>query len=70
MHGTFILQLKEKWPCETHQGEHGEPGFCYVDPNSRHIGLNNRKLKTWAAAIVGLSETMWVYVADLLIGCS
>ncbi|KAG6904417.1 hypothetical protein DXG01_010072, partial [Tephrocybe rancida] len=51
LHGTTILQLKQKWSCERHQGEHGEPGFCYVDTAGNHLGLNNRKLKIWASAI-------------------
>jgi hypothetical protein len=52
LQGSIILQLKTKWPCEKHQGEHGNPGFCYVDPTGGHLGLNNHKLKIWAAAIV------------------
>ncbi|KIJ90739.1 hypothetical protein K443DRAFT_657906 [Laccaria amethystina LaAM-08-1] len=32
LHGRFILELKKKWPCQQHHGEHGEPGFCYVNP--------------------------------------
>lgn len=46
------MQLKMKWVCERHQGEHGEPGYCYVDDAGVHLGLNSRKLKIWAAAIV------------------
>jgi hypothetical protein len=52
LHGSIILQLKGKWTCEKHQGEHGEPGFCYIDSTGGHLGLNNRKLKIWASAIV------------------
>ncbi|KAF5310769.1 hypothetical protein D9619_007649 [Psilocybe cf. subviscida] len=48
--GTFILQLKQKWVCEKHQGEHGEPGHCYVNGSGAHIRLNPRRLKEWAAA--------------------
>lgn len=53
LHGSIILQLKAKWTCEKHGGEHGEHGYCYVSPTGEHVGLNNRKLKIWAAAIVG-----------------
>lgn len=52
LHGAIVLQLKQKWACEKHQGEHGEPGACYVDSAGNHLGLNNRKLKIWASAIV------------------
>lgn len=65
MHGIFILQLKEKWSCEAHHGEHGEAGFCYVDPNGRHSGLNNRKLKIWAIAIVSFFVIIKEFVVDI-----
>ncbi|KAG6848074.1 hypothetical protein H0H93_003638 [Arthromyces matolae] len=52
IHGQWIKQLKDKWPCASHSGEHGENGFCYIAPNGKHIGLNNRRLKAWAAAIL------------------
>lgn len=51
LHGAIVLQLKQKWACEKHQGEHGEPGACYVDSAGNHLGLNNHKLKIWASAI-------------------
>ncbi|KAJ2929663.1 hypothetical protein H1R20_g7411, partial [Candolleomyces eurysporus] len=51
LHGRFIVLLKKRWPCETHLGEHGETGYCYVDPAGQHFGLNMRRLKCWAAAI-------------------
>ncbi|KIK42782.1 hypothetical protein CY34DRAFT_68804, partial [Suillus luteus UH-Slu-Lm8-n1] len=57
LHGAIILQLKKKWPCAQHQGEHGDVGFCYVSANATHIGLNNRKLKIWAAAIAAADAT-------------
>ncbi|KAI0338966.1 hypothetical protein BDW22DRAFT_1432176 [Trametopsis cervina] len=54
LHGKIIVGLKKKWLCHTHVGEHGDPGYCYVLPvTAEHIGLNNRKLKAWAAAIAG-----------------
>jgi len=46
------MQLKQKWSCEKHLGEHGEPGYCYIAATGEHLGLNSRKLKLWAAAIV------------------
>jgi hypothetical protein len=52
LHGAIILELKKKWLCAKHQGEHGDVGYCYVSPNASHVGLNNRKLKLWASAIV------------------
>ncbi|KAH7903026.1 hypothetical protein BJ138DRAFT_1198541, partial [Hygrophoropsis aurantiaca] len=57
LHSKYILQLKSKWPCQKHQGEHGEPGYCYVSPTGEHLGLNNRKLKIWAAAIAAADAT-------------
>ena len=50
--GGIILQLKQRWPCQQHLGEHGEPGLCYITPAGEHVGLNMRKLKIWASAIV------------------
>jgi len=52
LHGAIIVSLKQKWPCDLHQGENGDSGFCFVGPDGSHIGLNHRKLKIWAAAIV------------------
>ncbi|KAG1747748.1 uncharacterized protein EDB91DRAFT_1235773 [Suillus paluster] len=43
LHGTIILQLKKKWPCVQHQGEHGDVGFCYVS--------------IWAATIAAADAT-------------
>ncbi|KAG2130852.1 hypothetical protein DEU56DRAFT_814656 [Suillus clintonianus] len=57
LHGSIIVQLKQKWTCEKHQGEHGEQGYCYVTPAGEHIGLNMRKLKMWAAAIAAADAT-------------
>ncbi|KDR67216.1 hypothetical protein GALMADRAFT_80029 [Galerina marginata CBS 339.88] len=57
LHGEIIVQLKQKWVCEKHQGEHGEPGACYVDSAGNHLGLNNRKLKIWASAIAAADAT-------------
>ncbi|GBE82416.1 hypothetical protein SCP_0408000 [Sparassis crispa] len=51
LHGDIILELKKKWICQDHKGEHGEVGHCYVMPQAEHLELNNRKLKAWAAAI-------------------
>ncbi|KAL1947169.1 hypothetical protein VTO73DRAFT_14130 [Trametes versicolor] len=57
INGQIIMQLKAKWTCERHSGEHGEAGFCYVDEAGVHLGLNNRKLKIWAAAISAADAT-------------
>lgn len=52
LHGELILKLKKTWPCPTHQGEHGNPGHCYIDPTTHiHYGLNPLRLKRWAAAM-------------------
>ncbi|KAG6846921.1 hypothetical protein H0H93_011079 [Arthromyces matolae] len=57
LHGQWIKQLKEKYPCASHTGEHGENGFCFVTGGGKHIGLNNRRLKAWAAAIAAGDAT-------------
>ena len=59
------MELKMKWPCERHQGEHGEAGFCYVDPAGNHLGLNHRKLAMWAAAIVCTTFTFICFYIDI-----
>lgn len=72
--GTFIIQLKQKWVCEKHQGEHGEPGHCYVNPLGAHIRLNPRRLKEWAAAWVCIptsttSHRLISLTLSLMSGC-
>jgi len=52
VNGRFVMELKKKWPCATHLGEHGESGHCYVTPNGEHFRLNPLRLKMWAAAMV------------------
>ena len=52
LQGSIILQLKMKWSCEKHQGEHGNPGFCYIDLTDGHLGFNIWKLNIWASGIV------------------
>lgn len=52
LHGSFIMQLKQRWTCEKHAGKHGEHGYCFINAGGEHLGLNHRKLKLWAAAIV------------------
>ncbi|TDL14115.1 hypothetical protein BD410DRAFT_846335 [Rickenella mellea] len=59
LNGTFILQLKEKWTCQTHLGEHREPGFCYVTPTGEHVGLNHRRLAMWASAMAAGEATKY-----------
>lgn len=52
VNGKNILILKARHQCQSHKGEHGEPGHCYVAPNGMHIALNNRKFARWASAMV------------------
>jgi hypothetical protein len=66
LHGTIIMQLKKKWPCQQHRGEHGEDGHCYVNANREHIGLNNRKVKIWAWSIVSAQSVFLVYLSLVL----
>ncbi|KAF8989234.1 hypothetical protein BDQ17DRAFT_1334189 [Cyathus striatus] len=46
LQGKIVLELKKKWACEQHQGEHGS-----------HLGLNHHKLSLWAAAIAAQDAT-------------
>ncbi|KAI1785072.1 hypothetical protein LXA43DRAFT_900555, partial [Ganoderma leucocontextum] len=61
LHGRIIVQLKALWACESHLGEHGETGYCYVDPSGQHLGLNNRRFKLWSSAIVCLAFSLSHY---------
>ncbi|KAJ7724818.1 hypothetical protein DFH07DRAFT_1003564 [Mycena maculata] len=58
LNGHMVLKLKDKWVCEKHQGEHGEPGHCYIDASGNHIGLNNRKFAMWSSSIVAGEATI------------
>ncbi|KAJ7778022.1 hypothetical protein DFH07DRAFT_766239 [Mycena maculata] len=58
LHGAMIMKLNEKWSCEKHPGENGDLGHCYIDVNGKHIGLNMRKNKAWASAIVAGEATI------------
>ena len=70
LHGRFILELKKKWPCQQHYGEHGELGFCYVTPAGEHIHLNSLHLKAWAAAMVKLFYFIDDIKSDMMsLGC-
>lgn len=60
LHSEFILKLKHTHPCEQHRGEHGEVGYCYVSPNGNHLGLNNRRLAIWGAAMAAGEATRHV----------
>ncbi|KAF8804697.1 hypothetical protein BYT27DRAFT_7107079 [Phlegmacium glaucopus] len=51
VNGRFVVEIKKRWPCAAHQGEHGGPGHCYVTPNGDHIRLNPLRMKMWAAAM-------------------
>ncbi|KAF9538414.1 hypothetical protein CPC08DRAFT_606382, partial [Agrocybe pediades] len=57
LHGGIIVELKKKWPCQKHPGEHGESGYCYIPPSGDHIRLNPLRLKLWAAAIASQDAT-------------
>ncbi|KAF8835086.1 hypothetical protein BDN67DRAFT_992531 [Paxillus ammoniavirescens] len=57
IHGAVILQLKQKWACKKHLGEHGDVSHCYISLTGEHLGLNNWKLKMWAAAIAAADAT-------------
>jgi len=37
--------------------QNGDTGHCYITANADDIGLNNRKLKIWPAAIVSTPIT-------------
>ncbi|KAH6867363.1 hypothetical protein BKA70DRAFT_1133439 [Coprinopsis sp. MPI-PUGE-AT-0042] len=50
LHGLHIMELKQKYKCEKHLGEHGEQGCCYITPSGDHIRLNLFRLRIWAAA--------------------
>ncbi|KAI0086093.1 hypothetical protein BDY19DRAFT_379589 [Irpex rosettiformis] len=59
MHGEIILQLKRRWPCQTHSNESGGPGWCFVPlASGLHYGLNMPKLKAWAIAIASHQHTI------------
>lgn len=60
LHGAIILQLKQKYPCAQHQGENGDTGHCYIGPNGEHTGLNSRRLKIWASAIVRVYSPLFI----------
>ncbi|EDR02066.1 uncharacterized protein LACBIDRAFT_332670 [Laccaria bicolor S238N-H82] len=51
INGRFILEIKKRWPCASHQGEHGEPGHCFITASGGHLRLNPLHLKMWAAAM-------------------
>ncbi|KAF9045626.1 hypothetical protein BJ165DRAFT_1346215 [Panaeolus papilionaceus] len=57
LHGRFVLELKKKWPCQQHLGEHGQQAYCYVNPAGKHIMLNLLRLKIWAAALAAADAT-------------
>ena len=37
VNGQFILEIKKRWPCASHQGEHGEPGHCFITVSGGHL---------------------------------
>ncbi|KAJ7856212.1 hypothetical protein B0H14DRAFT_2352800 [Mycena olivaceomarginata] len=65
LHGAMIMKLDAKWACEKHHGENGDIGHCWIDPNGNHTGLNMRKKKMWASAIITVAVEI-----PLLLWCS
>src|ERR1700683_5543332 len=67
LHGIHAQHIKNKWQCQQHLGENGRPGACYVTPNGIHIGLNIRRLASWAAAMVCyfLLSLMWCSLSTI-----
>ncbi|KJA18856.1 hypothetical protein HYPSUDRAFT_144459 [Hypholoma sublateritium FD-334 SS-4] len=57
LNGRFVIELKKRWPCQIHQGEHGEVGYCYISPSGEHTRLNTLRMKTWAAALAAGDAT-------------
>ncbi|KJA18810.1 hypothetical protein HYPSUDRAFT_118568, partial [Hypholoma sublateritium FD-334 SS-4] len=57
LHGQFIVEIKKRWPCQTHQSEHGQAGHCYIPPHGEHVRLNPYRFKLWAAAIAAGDAT-------------
>ena len=64
LHGRFVIELKKRWPCQIHQGEHGEAGYCYIAPSGEHTRLNPIRMKAWAAALVGFATNLYTASAD------
>jgi len=58
LHGSIIVDLKEEWKCEEHEGT------CYRNENG-HFPVNRWKLKKWAAAIAANTTTPRDPPADL-----
>ncbi|KZV85620.1 hypothetical protein EXIGLDRAFT_775402 [Exidia glandulosa HHB12029] len=50
--GTAVGHLKRQWHCDTHKGEHGEEGYCWIAPDGRHVPLNNYRFDGWSSAMV------------------
>ncbi|KAJ7051597.1 hypothetical protein C8F01DRAFT_639347 [Mycena amicta] len=60
LQGDMILKIQNKWKCDKHQGENGKVGHCYIDVDGNHMGLNMRKFRAWAAAVVAGDATVHV----------
>src|ERR1700727_3093595 len=52
LHGIHAQHIKNEWQCQQHLGENGRPEACYITPGGVHVGLNIRRLASWAAAMV------------------
>ncbi|KAI0743072.1 hypothetical protein C8Q80DRAFT_1192458 [Daedaleopsis nitida] len=63
LHGGIILELRRLHGCTVHVDENNQAGHCYK-PAGRgpdaHIRLNNRRFKSWAAAIAAGEATKHV----------
>ncbi|KZP18181.1 hypothetical protein FIBSPDRAFT_1028306 [Athelia psychrophila] len=51
LHGSIIVDIREEWKCEEHDGT------CYRKDGS-HYPANRWKLKSWAAAIVSINVSI------------
>ncbi|THV00005.1 hypothetical protein K435DRAFT_855107 [Dendrothele bispora CBS 962.96] len=60
MKGHFVGKLKKTWGCNTHKNEHGGSGFCWVDSEGQHVGLNMKVMGKWAEEILNGEATVKV----------
>ncbi|KAI0794060.1 hypothetical protein C8Q74DRAFT_1365587 [Fomes fomentarius] len=63
LHGSIILELRRIHKCSDHVDENNQAGACYK-PDGKgvqgHIRLNNRRLKSWAAAVAAGEATKYI----------
>ncbi|TEB22091.1 hypothetical protein FA13DRAFT_1574047, partial [Coprinellus micaceus] len=58
VNGHFIELIEKRWKCNEHGSENNGPGCCYRDALGNHWGLNMRKKKFYASALVRLLSDM------------